>query len=104
MALYYRIENPQEGDLVQYLGCYVLRWPPAPGTCPRVAFAEISHVQQQLYDAAPELLEASKEALDILDDLIFNKATRYDSFTLQPLKQAIAKAESATNDAPVEVE
>ena len=47
--MYEMIENPQPGELVQYLGVYVLRWQPEWGT-PQVAFREVPDQSETIAD------------------------------------------------------
>ena len=58
MNLYERVE-PKEGELVQFLGVYNLRWPWHSGVEPTEAF---NQVDDPLYEAAPDLLAACKAA------------------------------------------
>jgi hypothetical protein len=78
MTLYRKIENPEEGELVQYLGMYVTRWQPYMGE-PTVAFVENDYTLQdaldeldyvQLIDNTVEDAEmAKKEIVIILEKL-----------------------------------
>ena len=46
--LYRMIEDPQEGDTVQFLGVYALRWPRGCGVEPTVAFIEVEPESEPL--------------------------------------------------------
>lgn len=56
-------------------------------------------VDAHLIAAAPDLLEALKELVDIVEGHL-NDGDRLDSFTLQPAHAAIAKAETVKKAGP----
>jgi hypothetical protein len=63
MTRLFKLYDVNEETPVQYVGVYTLRWRSEWGE-PTVMFAE---VDDPVYDAAPELLEACKAALFVLE-------------------------------------
>ena len=82
--LYQRYDVDEETP-VQFVGVHPVRWLPSWGP-PSAMFAE---VDDPVYDAAPELLEACKAALYRLESYNYSAMER----TIEKLKAAIAKAE-----------
>ena len=80
MSYFRRIDNPQEGELVQFLAVYATRWPWEAGE-PSCAFVEDD---DPVRAAAHDLLEAAEEVLSW-------HATK-DSHGFDKLRAAIAKA------------
>ena len=77
-----KMVESQEGEYVQWVGVYVLKWQPEWGT-PEVAFVE---EENPLLDAAPDMLAALKAMLDA-DDYT-DWATAWDV-----ARAAVSKAE-----------
>lgn len=66
-------------------GCILIK-----GTYPEwITRIEMCH----LHETAPDLLEALKELCDMVDGLFSGDYHAFDSFTTQPARVAIAKAE-----------
>ena len=89
---YRRIHEPKEGEEVQYLAVYALRWPWDRGIEPTDAFVQ---VDDPLLKAAPLLLEALKEASqhfygDMAPDFDYYSEHMYKAHKI--IKAAIAAA------------
>ena len=64
---YRRIHEPKEGEEVQYLAVYALRWPWDSGVDPTDAFVK---ADDPLLKAAPLMLEACNSACDFIEKMI----------------------------------
>lgn len=93
--LFEMIQEPQEGDTVQFLGVYALRWQREWGE-PTVAFVEVDEERQRLIDAAPALWRALKPfatnaiADSNTDEALYIPCTAKE---LRAARAAIAQAE-----------
>ena len=89
MMYYRRIHEPKEGEEIQYLAVYALRWPWDSGVDPTDAFVK---ADDPLLKAAPLMLEACKMA-ELLFVSIFDVYDVDTKNTVRKLRAAIAAAE-----------
>lgn len=64
MRYYRRIQNPQDGELIQFLAVYATRWPYESGVPPTEAFVEADDVDM---DAAENVMAVLDVILDQVD-------------------------------------
>ncbi len=97
MSLYEAIFDPQEGEPVQYLGVYALRWNPVWGH-PQVAFREAADQDDALQakdwqiEALVTALEATRHPLREAECYHDGKLGRMYGQTLRRVEKAIKEA------------
>ena len=73
MTLYKKIDNPQEGELVQYLGVYVTKWNPTMGE-PDIGFVEVEN------DKIERLKTQNRQLIELLE--MFDAGSANENFKI----------------------